>query len=90
MMVHFEFANRNQLLVRSRMKTGICRKILVDAESVSPGFVFTMKSANKFDDQESLPVPDNHILAIIKNPEEAKTVVETLTRADFLLMRLAF
>ena len=42
-----------------------------------------MKSANKFDDQESLPVPDNHILAIIKNPEEAKTVVEILNGSGF-------
>ena len=55
----------------------------MDAESVSPGFVFTMKSANKFDDQESLPVPDNHILAIIKNPEEAKAIVETLNESGF-------
>ena len=42
-----------------------------------------MKSANKFDDQESLPVPDNHILAIIKNPEEAKVIVETLNGSGF-------
>ena len=42
-----------------------------------------MKSANKFDDQESLPVPDNHILAIIKNPEEAKVIVEALNRSGF-------
>ena len=40
-----------------------------------------MKSANKFDDQESLPVPDNHILAIIKNPEDAKVIVETLNKS---------
>jgi hypothetical protein len=42
-----------------------------------------MKSANKFDDQESLPVPDNHILAIIKNPEEAEVVVEALNESGF-------
>jgi hypothetical protein len=42
-----------------------------------------MKWANKFDDQESLPVPDNHILAIIANPEEAKAIVETLNRSGF-------
>ncbi len=42
-----------------------------------------MKSANKFDDQESLPVPDNHILAIIKNPEEAKVIVEALNGSGF-------
>ena len=41
------------------------------------------ESANKFDDQESLPVPDNHILAIIKNPEEAKVIVETLNGSGF-------
>jgi hypothetical protein len=40
-----------------------------------------MKSANKFDDQESLPVPDNHILAIIKKPEEVKVIVETLNKS---------
>ena len=42
-----------------------------------------MKWANKFDDQESLPVPDNYILAIIANPEEAKAIVETLNRSGF-------
>ena len=42
-----------------------------------------LKSANKFDDQESLPVLDNHILAIIKNPEEAKVIVETLNGSGF-------
>ena len=42
-----------------------------------------MKSANKFDDQESLPVSDNHILAIITDPEEAKVIVETLNRSGF-------
>jgi hypothetical protein len=42
-----------------------------------------MKSANKYDDQESLPVADNHILAIIQNPEDAKVIVETLNASGF-------
>jgi hypothetical protein len=42
-----------------------------------------MKSANKFGDQESLPVPDNHILEIFKNPEEAKVIVKTLNGNGF-------
>ena len=42
-----------------------------------------MKSATKFDDQESLPVSDNQILAIMTNPEEAKVIVETLNRSGF-------
>jgi hypothetical protein len=54
------------------------------------GFVYTMKSASKFDDQESLPVPDNHILAIIKNPEEAKVIIETLNGSGFSPMILVF
>lgn len=42
-----------------------------------------MKSASKFDGQESLPVPDSHILAIIENPDEAKVIVETLNGSGF-------
>ena len=42
-----------------------------------------MKSAHKYDDQESLPVPNNHILAIIENPEEAKNIVEALNGSGF-------
>ena len=42
-----------------------------------------MKSANKFDEQESVPVPDNHVLAIIDNPEETKALVAELNRSGF-------
>jgi hypothetical protein len=44
---------------------------------------FTMKLANKLDDRESLPVSDNHILAIITDREEAKVIVETLPERIF-------
>jgi hypothetical protein len=82
MMVLFIF--RDDLLARSTLRTGTCRN---DPDGtltlLCPGFVHTMKSASKFDDQESLPVPDNHILAIIKNPDEAKVIVETLNGSGF-------
>ena len=42
-----------------------------------------MKTATKFDDQESLPVPDNHIFAIVPNSEEAGAIVETLNANGF-------
>jgi hypothetical protein len=41
-----------------------------------------VKSASKFDDQESLPLSD-HILEIIKNPEEAKVTIEALNGSGF-------
>jgi hypothetical protein len=42
-----------------------------------------MKTANKFDDQESLPVPDNHMLAIVANSDAAKAIVDTLNANGF-------
>jgi ABC-type branched-subunit amino acid transport system substrate-binding protein len=42
-----------------------------------------MKTATEFDDQESLPVPDSHILAIVANSDEAKAIVETLNANGF-------
>jgi hypothetical protein len=42
-----------------------------------------MKSANEFDDQESLPVPKNHILAIVTDADEARAIVETLNANGF-------
>jgi hypothetical protein len=42
-----------------------------------------MKSANKFDEQESLPLPDNLILAIVTNLNETRTIIETLNRNGF-------
>ncbi len=42
-----------------------------------------MKTATEFDDQESLPVPDSHILAIVANSDEAKAIIETLNANGF-------
>jgi hypothetical protein len=42
-----------------------------------------MKSANKFDEQESLPLPDNVILAIVTDSNEARIIIETLNRNGF-------
>jgi hypothetical protein len=42
-----------------------------------------MKTANEFDEQESLPVPDNHILAIVRDSDEARAIVETLNANGF-------
>jgi hypothetical protein len=67
-----------------RMRPGVLRNNPGEKTKLGwPEFVSIMKSANKFDDQESLPVPDNHILAIVKNPEEAKVIVETLNESGF-------
>jgi hypothetical protein len=42
-----------------------------------------VKKAREFDDQESLGVPVNHLLAIIADEDKAKVVVESLTRNGF-------
>ena len=42
-----------------------------------------MKTANEFDDQESVPVPDNHVLAIVRDSDEARAIVETLNANGF-------
>jgi hypothetical protein len=42
-----------------------------------------MEKANKFDDQESLKVPANQMLAIIEDLPEAKEIVQILGRNGF-------
>jgi hypothetical protein len=42
-----------------------------------------MEKANKFDDQESLSVPANQVLAIIEDLPEAKEIVQILGRNGF-------
>jgi hypothetical protein len=42
-----------------------------------------MNKANKFDDKESLELPANHVLAIVKNANEAGAIAETLNQAGF-------
>jgi hypothetical protein len=42
-----------------------------------------MKKASEFDDQESLAIPVNHVLAIIMDSEDARDVVETLNHSGF-------
>ena len=42
-----------------------------------------MEAANEFDDQESLTIPANHILAIVPDLDEATGIVEILNRNGF-------
>jgi hypothetical protein len=42
-----------------------------------------MEQASEFDDQESLIIPADHILAIILDPDQATGIVETLKRNGF-------
>jgi hypothetical protein len=42
-----------------------------------------MEQASEFDDQESLIIPADHILAIIMDSDEATGIVETLKRNGF-------
>jgi hypothetical protein len=42
-----------------------------------------MEAANEFDDQESLAIPANHLLAIVPDSDEARGVVEALNRNGF-------
>jgi hypothetical protein len=42
-----------------------------------------MEKASKFDDQESLTVPANQVLAIIMDLSEAKEIVQILSRNGF-------
>jgi hypothetical protein len=49
-----------------------------------------MEKASKFDEQESLTVPANQVLAIMTDLPEAKELVQILNRNDFLRMRSVF
>jgi hypothetical protein len=42
-----------------------------------------MEQASEFDDQESLIIPTNHLLAIILDPDQATGIVETLNNHGF-------
>jgi hypothetical protein len=49
-----------------------------------------MEQASEFDDQESLTIPADHILAIIMDSDEATGIVEVLNHSVFLQTILAF
>jgi hypothetical protein len=42
-----------------------------------------MNQASEFDDQESLNIPEKHLLALISNSEEGGQVVEALRQSGF-------
>jgi hypothetical protein len=56
---------------------------LKDSRSDFLHAITNMKTATKFDDQESLPVPDNHIFAIVPDSEGAQAIVKTLNGNGF-------
>jgi hypothetical protein len=45
--------------------------------------LIAMEQASQFDDRESLAIPANQVLAIVRNSAEAREIVQTLNRNGF-------